>query len=267
MDKKEKILKKLHITDYTNRLEKVLEKKKFSFDTKNLLLSMFYKIENGYQDYQKTKVQVENKEDFLEKLLKIIEQKCEEIITTKDVLVNEKKQKVDFIVDKENGKIVALGNEFVLLNAILVLGEKEICFPEEENLLQIPFTTFFNLGMRMHETEVIRDFNGWSWDIVTKDITNIPVNLIFQSLLYLLGQEFILQWMENESKLADYFMLAADYMKQNFGEERSKKIVSLLCKLVIEIVAEQDETQATLWKKLKKDNNVELEKLSNKQKF
>ena len=150
------------------------------------------------------------------------------------------------MVDKEKGKIVALGNEFVLLNAILVLGEKEICFPEEEKLLQTPFTAFFNLGLRMHETEVIRDFNGWSWDIVTKDITNIPVNLIFQSLLYLLGQDFMAQWINNKSELADYFMLAAENMKQNFGEERSKKIVSLFCKLVIEIVAEQDETQATL---------------------
>lgn len=267
MDKKEKILKKLHITDYTNRLERVLEKKKFSFDTKNLLLSMFYKIENGYQDYQKTKVQVENKEDFFEKILQIIDKKCKEIITTKDVLTDEKKQKVDFIVDKEKGKIVALGNEFILLNAILVLGEKEICFPEEEKLLQIPFTAFFNLGIRMHETEVIRDFNGWSWDIVTKDITNIPVNLIFQSLLYLLGQDFMFQWMNNKSKLADYFMLATENMKQNFGEERSKKIVSLFCKLVIEIVAEQDEIQATLWKKIKKENKIELEKLSNKQKL
>ena len=218
-------------------------------------------------DYQKTKVEVENKEEFFEKILQIIDKKCEEIVTTKDVLTDEKEKKVDFIVDKEKGQIVALGNEFVLLNAILVLGEKDICFPEEENLLQMPFTIFFNLGMRMHETEVIRDFNGWSWDIVTKDITNISVNLIFQSFLYLLGQEFIIQWVENESKLADYFMLAFEYIKQNFGEERSKKIVSLLCKLVIEIVAEQEETQATLWKKLKKDNNAELEKLSNKQRF
>lgn len=267
MDKKEKILKKLHITDYTNRLEKVLEKKKFSFDTKNLLLSMFYKIENGYQDYKKTKVQVEEKEDFFEKIIQIIDKKCEEIVTTQDILLDEKKQKVDFIVDKEKGQILALGNEFVLLNAILVLGEKEICFPEEEDILQKPFTIFFNLGMRMHETEVIRDFNGWSWDIVTRDITNISVNLIFQSLLYLLGQEFIHQWMNNESKLADYFMLAVDRMKQNFGEERSKKIFFLFCKLVIEIVAEQNETQAVLWKKIKKDNKIELEKISNKQKF
>lgn len=142
MDKKEKILKKLHITDYTNRLEKVLEKKKFSFDTKNLLLSMFYKIENGYQDYKKTKVQVEEKEDFFEKIIQIIDKKCEEIVTTQDILLDEKKQKVDFIVDKEKGQILALGNEFVLLNAILVLGEKEICFPEEEDILQKPFTIF-----------------------------------------------------------------------------------------------------------------------------
>ena len=44
--KADKLLRKMHIKDYTNSLEKVLERKYFSIDTKNLLLSMLYKIEN-----------------------------------------------------------------------------------------------------------------------------------------------------------------------------------------------------------------------------
>ena len=56
--KKEKLLRKIHMKDYTNSLEKILEDKQFSVDTKNLLLSMVYKIENSYKDYEKTKVQV-----------------------------------------------------------------------------------------------------------------------------------------------------------------------------------------------------------------
>ena len=47
MNKKEKILSKLNIKDYTKEFEKILEKKNFSQDTKNLLLSMLYNIENG----------------------------------------------------------------------------------------------------------------------------------------------------------------------------------------------------------------------------
>ena len=45
---KRKILSKLNIDikDYNNELEKILENKLFSYDVKNLLLSMLYKIEN-----------------------------------------------------------------------------------------------------------------------------------------------------------------------------------------------------------------------------
>lgn len=52
---KEKLISKLNIKDYNNQLEKILSKKTFSEDTKNLLLNMLYKIENAYDDYSKIK--------------------------------------------------------------------------------------------------------------------------------------------------------------------------------------------------------------------
>ena len=42
---KKKILSKLNFKDYNNEVEEILEKKSFSSNVKNLLLSMFYKIE------------------------------------------------------------------------------------------------------------------------------------------------------------------------------------------------------------------------------
>ncbi len=47
MEKKDNFLSKISLIDYTNKLEKVLDKKNFSVDAKNLLLSMLYKIENS----------------------------------------------------------------------------------------------------------------------------------------------------------------------------------------------------------------------------
>ena len=57
---KRKILSKLNIDikDYNNELEKILENKLFSYDVKNLLLSMLYKIENAYRDYETVKLEV-----------------------------------------------------------------------------------------------------------------------------------------------------------------------------------------------------------------
>ena len=40
------------LKNYDNELEQILEKKEFSSDIKNLLLSMFYKIEISYKDYK-----------------------------------------------------------------------------------------------------------------------------------------------------------------------------------------------------------------------
>lgn len=61
-----------------NKLESVLIKKKFSGDVKNLLLSMLYKITSSYNDYANIKVNVENKNKYVENIIKIIN-RCEEI--------------------------------------------------------------------------------------------------------------------------------------------------------------------------------------------
>ena len=81
--KKENIFSKLNIKDYNNELENILAKKDFSVDTKNLLLNMAYKIENAYKDYLKIKQEVLTKNDYMEKILKIVDDKCYEFITIK----------------------------------------------------------------------------------------------------------------------------------------------------------------------------------------
>ena len=51
MQKKNNFLTKFVKKDYNNRLEEILSQKNFSEEVKNTLLSIFYKIENGYKDY------------------------------------------------------------------------------------------------------------------------------------------------------------------------------------------------------------------------
>ena len=60
------------------KLETVLSKKKFSGDVKNLLLSTLYKITSSYNDYANIKVNVQNKNKYVENLIKIIN-KCTSI--------------------------------------------------------------------------------------------------------------------------------------------------------------------------------------------
>ena len=58
---KDDIFSKISLKDYNNELKNILEKKVFSEDVKNLLLSMLYKIENGFNDYKTVKVNTSSK--------------------------------------------------------------------------------------------------------------------------------------------------------------------------------------------------------------
>ena len=74
---KEKIIQKLKIKDYNEELEEVLDTKTFSKDVKNLLSSMLYKVENSYEDYKKTKVEVGSKKELLEEIVEIIRKRLQ----------------------------------------------------------------------------------------------------------------------------------------------------------------------------------------------
>lgn len=261
--KKEKLLRKIHMKDYTNSLEKILEDKQFSVDTKNLLLSMVYKIENSYKDYEKTKVQVCDKGEFLDKIMDIIKNDCSEITVTNDEIDENEK----YEIQKAQGKIVALGNELTLLKSILAIGEEKVSLTEEESILEESISYFLNSASLMSQAEVIRDFNGWSWDISAKDIENNVINIMFQVLVYLLEYDFINSWANNTSQLADYLMLTHENLKENFGEQRAKEIVKILCKIAIEEKSKQSEEELEKWKKVKEETKLEFERLENKAKY
>lgn len=65
LGKKEKIIGKIVKKNYNNELEEVLEKKLFDEHAKNLLLSILYKIEAGYEDYEKVKMDISKKDEYI----------------------------------------------------------------------------------------------------------------------------------------------------------------------------------------------------------
>ena len=67
--KTDKFLDKIVKKDYNNELEKVLEKKAFDENTKSLLLSILYKIETAYNDYEIVKPNVKSKEEFVQDII------------------------------------------------------------------------------------------------------------------------------------------------------------------------------------------------------
>ena len=58
--------------DYNQELEEIAESKRFEKEAQNLLLSMLYKIDGAYKDYEEVKREVPYKEEYLENILKIV---------------------------------------------------------------------------------------------------------------------------------------------------------------------------------------------------
>ena len=204
-------------------------------DTKNLLLSMSYKIENSYNDYEKVKQEVLSRNKYMEKLISIIKTKCYEFNTIMPSMpkFDELKDK-KFVIDTEKGAITVIDNEYYALKAITKLPKIEWGILDEYGLLKAPFCKVLTLGSIMHELEVLRDFNGWSWNTNLKEIEDVQCNLIYQCLVYLFENQFLTEWIENKQGMIDYIAIAQNKLEKLYGKEFSDEVITLICKVIME---------------------------------
>ena len=117
--------------EYNNKLEQILENKVFDLESKNLLLSMVYKIENAYEDYYKVKPVAKTKEELMKKILYIIDKECDIIeIAMPDTKKGKmlKKLKQNSLINVEEGKIIVYSNEKDLLYALFELDSEYNCY-------------------------------------------------------------------------------------------------------------------------------------------
>ena len=300
---KEDIFSKINLKDYNNILENILEQKAFTEDVKNLLLSMLYKIENGYQDYETVKVNVSSKKYFLKKVVQIIKEECKEIKLVKPLSEESKEleeKNVNYIVNKEEGKITVYPNERMMLEALIALNQKEIILEEEYELFSLGLAEILTKGNKMNSAEVIRDFNGWSWDITTSQMKSKNINLVYQNLLILLGNNFMQTWItdgkeqeEEEIELpnneilrskyndsfgmtkeemqednhVDYIQKMKDLLIKKYGEEKAENFINQLIKTSIAIGCNVNKKQKEIVLKIQKEVKEDLEKMQDNKKY
>lgn len=183
---KKKLIAKLNIKDYSKELENILQTKSFSKTAKNLLLSMFYKIENSYEDYRKIKVEVPSKKHFLQELINIINADCKKIEIIKPKIENDIVENRKSKVIKEEGKIITYQNELEILENLYKLKDNKFNIKEETSIKGISFSNLLNKGEKLNKCEVLKDFDGWSWNTLEdEDKYNIS-KLIYTGLTYLI---------------------------------------------------------------------------------
>lgn len=268
LSKKEKIIGKIVKKNYNNELEEVLEKKLFDEHAKNLLLSILYKIEAGYEDYEKVKVDTIKKDEYIKKFISIIDKNCDNIKIVKlkseeeDVLGNK-----TFLVDKENKRIICYPIERKLLYCIYKISKNTEIINNNYEIVGRPLSNLINTGKCIEQVEPLRDFNGYSWTTVSNEIESIEHNLIFQNLRLLLGNKFLNNWIENKEFIIDYMELLKTRLEEQYGKKESNKIINYLEKLsiLLEIKFNPKEQE----KLLEQEKIVEekLEKIKDREKF
>ena len=208
--------------NYDIQLEEVLDNKEFNDEAKSLILSVLYKIEESYKDYAKVKLNVKLKNEIIEEIINILKYKCDKIL-----ILNPKTAKNKFQVDRKNKIIKVFPNEVNLLQAIYYINTQN---PKSiENIFDKVIIDVINKGEAINNVEIIRDFNGWSWNSVIEKTLNKYYNLIYQNLLILLGNSNL----EEIIKSYNIRELLQDKFKELYGERNTSLLMNMLEKTCI----------------------------------
>ena len=237
---KEKLISKLNIKDYNNQLERILSKKNFSEEIKNLLLNMLYKIENSYKDYTLVTVSNRTKKDILEEVLSIIENECETI----DVVDKNESTSIP-----EAKVIKTFLNPEKMLYEIYQIKKDTFKVPKKYEIISEPLKTLLNQGYSIASAEIIRDFDGWSWNIISTEIENHTANFVYQTLKILVGQSFLEKWQKEDNK--DYIILLTNELEKSYGAELTDKLLKTINQIAIINLIEINEN--------KKDKFIEIQ--------
>ena len=254
--------------DYNNELEKILEKKDFSKDSKNLLLSMFYKLEISYQDYSTVKRKVKSKQQYLEDILENIK-KCNKIEIIKPGTLEFEELKKDnkqYTVDLKLKKIKVIDNELSLLASILELNDFKIYLDEQYNLIRNAFPYLLNFANDINNTEVLRDFNAFSWNTQINDINEINVNLIYENLRIALSLD-IIEKLENTNEIIDVVKIIKDNLQEQYNEKTCSDFLNLIFKLSIMIYIRKSEIEKKRLLDEKKILYEELKQIKDKKSY
>ena len=264
----DKLLDKIVKKDYNNELEKVLEKKYFNENVKNILLSILYKVETAYKDYEKVKQDVEPKEEFIENIIKQIHDNCE---TIKLVQPNSEESKIignkTFLVEKNKKRIICYPIERKLLYCISKISKKEKIIKDEYFLINKTLSDLINVGNNINTVEPIRDFNGYSWTTIPREIESIQHNLVYQNLRMIVGSEFINNWINNREFIIDYIELLKEKLNNTYGKKQTVEFLDVLYKLSILLDVRYDRKAKDEIMQIKNDVDEEYERVIDSEKF
>ena len=83
----------------------------------------------------------------------------------------------------------------------------------------------------MNGNEIIRDFDGWAWNIQEDEIEDKINNFLYQTLLLLVGNDFLYEWQNNE--VEDYILKLTERLEEKYKTEKADKILRTILQISI----------------------------------
>lgn len=251
---KEKFISKFNLIDYNNQLEKILAKKNFSEDIKNLLLSMLYKIENSYDDYSRVTGETKTKKEFLEEILQIISEDCDKI----DIVQTNESANIP-----EEKKIITYLNTRKILYEIYQIKKQKFKVPSQYVILKPALEKILNMGYSISSNEAIRDFDGWSWNIAVTEIENIKINFIYQILKIIVGNDE-LEALRNSK---DCIMELQERLERRYKTDLAEKIIKSIYQISLMDIIQENESEKDRLIEVQKQLQEKFDKLNDKKKY
>ena len=267
-NKTDKFLDKIVKKDYNNELEKILEKKYFAENVKSTLLSILYKIETAYKDYEKVKPDVETKEDFIKSIISSIKNNCDDI---KVVNLNSKESAIlgnkTFLVEKSKKRIICYPIERKLLYCISKINKKEKIIKEKYYIIDRTLSDLINVGNNIDAVEPMRDFNGYSWTTIAREMESIYHNLAYQNVRILVGCKFLNSWISNKQFIIDYMESFINRLEEQYGEKNANEFIESLNRLSVLLAVRYNKKIKGILEKEKVQVEERLEQIKDNKQF
>ncbi len=253
--------------DYNNELETILDKKLFPVEVKNILLSMFYKINTAYNDYSVVKRNVEDKKEYMESLINTIDT-CNNITLIKPNEDDKEKMNIytTFNTDYAKRNIEVYPNEKTMLYALNDLNYTKMYLKDSYGLIKNSFPYVINKGREIDSTEIIRDFDAWTWNTQVDEISSLEANLLFQNLQMLLGYR---RWQEllNLKAVKSDLNILEKNLEKLYGKDLSSKLLRNIYKISIILLINEDNKEKDRLKREKEWMEAEYNKINDKKEY
>lgn len=236
-EKMKPLLKNIGKANYNNILEKVLENKDFTANTKSLLLSMLYKLEVAYDDYKTVKVFVKTKEELLQDIIETIDKKCVIIKlvepSSETGMQMIKNHEQAFIENQV--ALVCFPTEKSLLVGITLLMDNKFYVKAIYRMINFVISDFLNLSYGVNIQECIYNFDGWSWNNQFELEYQFLYSILYYNLLNIVDLEFIEEWRKSQNS-DDYIEKLKKILTRKYGERNAKRLFLLAYRVFMKIL-------------------------------